>query len=58
MGAADKARNKATKAKGKARQEAGRAIGDKGMEARGTVDRLKAKAKETGEKVEDALRGR
>jgi uncharacterized protein YjbJ (UPF0337 family) len=58
MGAGDKARNKTQKLIGKTKQELGRVTGDRGLEDEGTVDRIRAKAKEAGEKVKDTVRGR
>jgi uncharacterized protein YjbJ (UPF0337 family) len=57
MGAGDKAKNKAQRARGKAKEMVGRVIGDPKLERQGTADRVKSDLKDAGEKVKDAFRG-
>jgi uncharacterized protein YjbJ (UPF0337 family) len=56
MGSVDKAKNATQRAKGKVEEVAGRVTGDARLRRKGKADQLKARAKQTGEKVKDALR--
>jgi uncharacterized protein YjbJ (UPF0337 family) len=56
MGAVDKSKNAAQRAKGKVKETAGEATGNERLRRHGKADQAKAKLKQTGEKVKDALR--
>jgi uncharacterized protein YjbJ (UPF0337 family) len=56
MGAVDKSKNTAQRAKGKVRETVGKATGNERLRRQGKVDQMKGKIKQTGEKVKDALR--
>jgi uncharacterized protein YjbJ (UPF0337 family) len=56
MGAVDKSKNAAQRAKGKVKETAGAATGNERLRRHGKADQAKAKLKQTGEKVKDALR--
>jgi uncharacterized protein YjbJ (UPF0337 family) len=56
MGAVDKSKNTAQRAKGKIKEAAGKATGNERLRRQGKVDQVKGKIKQTGEKVKDALR--
>lgn len=56
MGAEDKARNAAEKAKGKMKEAVGRTSRDRDLEAEGHVDQTKGDLKQAGEKAKDAFR--
>jgi uncharacterized protein YjbJ (UPF0337 family) len=56
MGAVDKSKNTAQRAKGKVKETAGKATGNERLRRRGKADQLKGKLKQTGEKVKDALK--
>jgi len=56
MGAVDKSKNATQRAKGKVKEAAGKATGNERLRRRGKTDQAKAKVKQTGEKVKDALR--
>jgi uncharacterized protein YjbJ (UPF0337 family) len=56
MGAGDKSKNTAQRAKGKIKETAGKATGNERLRRQGKVDQMKGKIKQTGEKVKDALR--
>jgi uncharacterized protein YjbJ (UPF0337 family) len=56
MGAVDKTKNAAQRAKGKLKVVAGRATGNERLRRQGKADQLKRKVKQTGERVEDARR--
>jgi uncharacterized protein YjbJ (UPF0337 family) len=58
LSATDKAKNKAQEAKGKAKEAAGKAVGNERLEAEGKADQVAGNAKQAGEKVKDAFRGR
>jgi uncharacterized protein YjbJ (UPF0337 family) len=55
MRAVDKSKNAAQRAKGKVKQAAGEATGNERLRRQGKADQVKAKIKQTGEKVKDAL---
>lgn len=56
MGTGDKIDNKAEVLKGKAKEAAGRVTDDPELEAEGKVDQAKGHLKQSGEKVEDAVK--
>jgi uncharacterized protein YjbJ (UPF0337 family) len=56
MGAVDKSRNAAQRAKGKIKETAGKATGNERLRRQGKADQVKGKIKQVGEKVKDALR--
>jgi uncharacterized protein YjbJ (UPF0337 family) len=56
MGAVDKSKNTAQRAKGKVKETVGKATGNERLRRQGKVDQMKGKIKQTGEKVKDALR--
>jgi uncharacterized protein YjbJ (UPF0337 family) len=56
MRAVDKSRNAAQRAKGKVKETAGKTTGNERLRRQGKADQAKAKLKQTGEKVKDALR--
>lgn len=56
MGVVDKSRNAAPRAKGKAKETAGKTTGNERLRRQGKAGQAKAKLKQTGEKVKDALR--
>ena len=56
MGAVDKAKNTAQQAKGKVKEAAGEATGNDRLRRKGKSDQAKAKLKQKGEKVKDALK--
>lgn len=56
MGAVDKAKNAAQRAKGKVKETAGRATGNNRLRRKGKTDQTKGKLKQTGEKVKDKLK--
>jgi uncharacterized protein YjbJ (UPF0337 family) len=56
MGAVDKSKNTAQRAKGKVKEAAGTATGNERLRRQGKADQMKGKIKQTGEKVKDALR--
>jgi uncharacterized protein YjbJ (UPF0337 family) len=51
----DKSKNAAQRAKGKVKEAAGEATGNERLRRQGKADQVKAKIKQTGEKVKDAL---
>jgi uncharacterized protein YjbJ (UPF0337 family) len=55
MRAVDKSKNAAQRAKGKVKEAAGEATGNERLRRQGKADQVKAKIKQTGEKVKDAL---
>lgn len=55
MRAVDKSKNAAQRAKGKVKKAAGEATGNERLRRQGKADQVKAKIKQTGEKVKDAL---
>jgi uncharacterized protein YjbJ (UPF0337 family) len=56
MGAVDKSKNTAQRAKGKIKEAAGKATGNERLRRQGKADQVKGKIKQVGEKVKDALR--
>lgn len=56
MGAVDKSKNTAQRAKGKIKEAAGKATGNERLRRQGKADQMKGKIKQAGEKVKDALR--
>ena len=56
MGADDKMENAGEKLGGKAKEAAGKLTDDKGLEAEGKGDQVKADLKGAGEKVKDAYK--
>ena len=56
MGAADKSRNAAQRAKGKVKETVGKATGNERLRRQGKADQVKGKIKQTGERVKDALK--
>jgi uncharacterized protein YjbJ (UPF0337 family) len=56
MGFDDKAKNKAEEFKGNIKEKTGEMTDDERLEAEGQVDQTKAKAKQAGEHVKDAVR--
>jgi len=56
MGAVDKAKNTAQRAKGKVKETAGKATGDDRLRRKGKADQAKGKLKQTGEKVKDTFK--
>jgi uncharacterized protein YjbJ (UPF0337 family) len=56
MGAVDKSKNAAQRAKGKVKETAGEATGNERLRRQGKADQAKAWLKQTGERVKDALR--
>jgi uncharacterized protein YjbJ (UPF0337 family) len=56
MGVDDKAEHKAEGLGGKIKEAVGGATGDRSMEAEGQADQSKAKVKQAGDNVADALR--
>ncbi|MDD7834500.1 MULTISPECIES: CsbD family protein [Paenarthrobacter] len=56
MGADDKLENTGEKLGGKAKEAAGKLTDDKGLEAEGKGDQVKADLKNAGEKVKDAFK--
>lgn len=56
MGAVDKAKNTAQRAKGTVKETAGRTTGNERLRRQGKADQVKGKIKQTGEKVKDALK--
>ena len=56
MGAVDKSKNTAQRAKGKIKETAGKATDNQRLRRQGKADQMKGKIKQTAEKVKDALR--
>lgn len=56
MSLADKAKNKVEELKGKSKEATGRATGDNKLKAEGKADQVKAKLKQTGEKIKDTFK--
>jgi uncharacterized protein YjbJ (UPF0337 family) len=56
MGAVDKSKNTAQRAKGKVKETVGKATGNERLRRQGKVDQMKGKIKQTGEKIKDALK--
>jgi uncharacterized protein YjbJ (UPF0337 family) len=56
MGAADKSRNAAQRAKGKVKETVGKATGNERLRRQGKADQVKGKIKQTGERIKDALK--
>jgi uncharacterized protein YjbJ (UPF0337 family) len=54
----DKFRSKAQELRGRIKRNTGEVTGDKGLEARGSVEETKGDLKQTGEKIKDAFRRR
>jgi uncharacterized protein YjbJ (UPF0337 family) len=55
MGATDKARNSAQRAKGKVKEVAGKVTGNDRLRAAGQADQIKGNLKQAGEKIKDAF---
>ncbi len=58
MGADDKVQNAAEKLGGKVKEGLGKATGNESMEAEGHGDQAKGSAKQAGENVKDAFKGK
>lgn len=58
MGADDKVRNSAEKVGGKVKEGLGKATGNEQLEAEGHADQAKGSAKQAGENVKDAFKGK
>jgi uncharacterized protein YjbJ (UPF0337 family) len=58
MAATNRAKNDLQRAKGKTKEAVGEATGNRRLERRGKVDQAKGKAKNTGEKLKDTVRGK
>jgi uncharacterized protein YjbJ (UPF0337 family) len=56
MGAVDKSKNTAQRAKGKIKETAGKATGNERLRRQGKADQMKGKIKQAGEKIKDALK--
>ncbi len=56
MGAVDKAKNTAQRAKGKAQEVAGNVSGNRRLRRKGKANQVKGKVKQTGENVKDAFK--
>ncbi|MDQ1392710.1 MAG: hypothetical protein QOF30_1687 [Acidimicrobiaceae bacterium] len=56
MGATDKARNRAQRAKGKIKEVAGKVTGNDKLRATGQADQIKGNLKQAGEKIKDAFK--
>jgi uncharacterized protein YjbJ (UPF0337 family) len=56
MGAVDKAKNTAQRAKGKVQQVAGKVSGNRRLRRKGQANQMKGKLKQTGEQVKDTLK--
>jgi uncharacterized protein YjbJ (UPF0337 family) len=54
----DKLRNKAQELRGRIKRNTGEVTGDRRLEAEGRADEVKGNAKQFGEKIKDAFRGR
>ena len=54
----DKLRNKAQELRGRIKRNTGEVTGDRSLQAEGRADELKGNAKQIGEKIKDAFRGR
>ena len=55
MGAVDKSRNTAQRAKGKVKETAGKATGNERLRRQGEADQVKGKIKQTGERVKERM---
>jgi uncharacterized protein YjbJ (UPF0337 family) len=58
MGFTNKLRYKVQELRGRIKRNTGEVIGNRNLQAEGTVDETKANLKQTGEKIKDTLRGR
>ena len=58
MGADDKVQNSAEKLGGKVKEGLGKATGNESMEAEGHGDQAKGSAKQAGENIKDAFKGK
>jgi uncharacterized protein YjbJ (UPF0337 family) len=56
MGATDKARNSAQRAKGKVKEVAGKVTGNDKLRASGQADQIKGNLKQAGEKIKVAFK--
>ena len=56
MGAVDKAKNTAQRAKGKVQEVAGNLSGNRRLRRKGKANQVKGKLKQTGENVKDAFK--
>ena len=58
MSTAKKARNKVDRLAGQAKERIGEATGNPRLRDEGKADQVKARIKQTGERIKDAVRGR
>jgi uncharacterized protein YjbJ (UPF0337 family) len=56
VGAVDKAKNTAQRAKGKVQEVAGKVSGNRRLRRKGNANQIKGKLKQTGENVKDAFK--
>jgi uncharacterized protein YjbJ (UPF0337 family) len=58
MSTAKKARNKVDRLAGQAKERIGEVTGNPRLRDEGKADQVKARVKQTGERIKDAIRGR
>jgi uncharacterized protein YjbJ (UPF0337 family) len=58
MSASKKAKNKLDRLAGQAKEKLGQATGDPQLRNEGRADQVRARVKMTGERLQDAVRGR
>ena len=58
MSTAKKAHNKVDRLAGQAKERIGEATGNPRLRDEGKADQVKARVKQTGERIKDAIRGR
>jgi uncharacterized protein YjbJ (UPF0337 family) len=58
LSTAKKARNKVDRLAGQAKERIGEATGNPRLRDEGKADQVKARVKQTGERIKDAVRGR
>jgi uncharacterized protein YjbJ (UPF0337 family) len=58
MSTAKKARNKVDRLAGQAKERIGEATGNQRLRDEGKADQVRARVKQTGERIKDAVRGR